>query len=212
MMATLCFLLIASFQLAFSNPLSQVFGALNIETPSYDIVMKGANYEVRRYHSQLWAQIDFTVDPSTDFGNKMSIGFQPLFQYITGKNAAGQKIPMTAPVIMQRLDSEYGRRRMSFIMSPSKFSTLDQLPKPINVNVKLVAVTDPVVLACIRFNMGLTSKRVGEREEELRKATATDRIQLVNERALVRVASYNPPWTLPWFRTNDICIPLVNQA
>jgi hypothetical protein len=60
--------------------------------------------------------------------------------------------------------------------------------------------------------MGLTSKRVAEREAELREATRADRIELINEREQVRVAVYNPPWTLPWFRTNEVCIPLANQA
>ncbi|CAF0863419.1 unnamed protein product [Rotaria sordida] len=212
MIIVISFLAIASFHLALANPLSQLFGTINSETPPFDIVSKGSKYEVRRYRSQLWAQVDYTVEASTDFGDKLSIGFRPLFQYITGKNEKKQKIPMTIPVIMQQLDSDSGRRRMAFIMPASQFSTLDQLPKPIDTNVKLVAINDPLLLACIKFNMNLTSKRVTARETELRKATEVDHIQLINEQASIRVGGYNPPWTLPWFRTNDLCIPLVNQA
>jgi hypothetical protein len=204
------FVLIAAFHLSFANPITNIFGAINSETPPFDVVSKGAKYEVRRYHPQLWAQVDYTVDASADFGD--SIGFQPLFQYITGKNEREQKIPMTAPVIMQQLASGSGHRRMAFIMPASQFSNLDQLPKPTNSNVTLVAINEPLVLACIKFNMGLTSKRVAAREAELRSATNADRIELVNEKESVRVGGYNPPWTLPWFRTNDVCIPLVNQA
>jgi hypothetical protein len=206
------FALIASFHLSWANPLSHLFGSLNSEIPPYDIVTKGAKYEVRRYHAQLWAQDDYTVDASTDFGDKTSIGFQPLFQYITGKNERQQKIPMTAPVIMQQLAAGPGQRRMAFIMPASQFTSLDQLPNPTNSNVKLVAVNQPLKFACITFNMGLTSKRVATREAELREATKGDNIELSNEPESVRVGGYNPPWTLPWFRTNDICIPLVNQA
>jgi hypothetical protein len=204
--------LIASFHLAFANPISDLFGAINSETPPYDIVNKAAKYEVRRYRPQLWAQVDYTVDASTDFGDKSYIGFEPLFQYITGKNERQQKIPMTAPVIMQQLTPNTGNRRMAFIMPASQFSTLDQLPKPTNPNVTLVAVNQPLVFACIKFNMGITSKRVLAREAELRAATNTDGITLVNEQEVARVGGYNPPWTLPWFRTNEICIPSVNQA
>jgi hypothetical protein len=203
---------IASFHLVFANPISGVFGAINIETPPYDIVIKGAKYEIRRYRPQLWAQVDYTVDASTDFGNKLSIGFEPLFQYITGKNERQQKIPMTAPVIMQQLTPNTGNRRMAFIMPASQFSSLNQLPKPTNSKVTLVAVNQPLLFACITFNMGITSKRVLAREAELRAATNTDGIDLVNEQEVVRVAGYNPPWTLPWFRKNEICIPTVNQA
>jgi hypothetical protein len=202
--------LIVSFHLTFANPLTDLFGTLNSETPPFDIVTKGAKYEVRRYRPQLWAQDDYTVDASVDFGDKLSIGFEPLFQYITGKNEQQQKIPMTAPVIMQQINT--GLRRMAFIMPASQFTTLDQLPKPTNSNVTLVAVNQPLVLACITFNMGITSKRIAAREAELRQATNADSIQLVNERESVRVGGYNPPWTLPWFRTNEVCVPLVNQA
>ncbi|UJR35446.1 hypothetical protein I4U23_028202 [Adineta vaga] len=203
---------VINFYLALANPLTHLFGSINSETPPFDVVSKGAKYEVRRYQSELWAQVDYTVDASTDFGDKVSIGFQPLFQYITGKNEKQQKIPMTAPVVMQQLNADSTRRRMAFIMPASQFTQLDQLPKPTDSNVKLVAVNEPLVLACITFNMGITSKRVNVREEELRQATTTDNISLVTGRENIRVGGYNPPWTLPWFRKNELCIPLVNQA
>jgi hypothetical protein len=207
------FVLIASFHLAFANnSLLDLFGRIDSETPPFDTVIKTAKYEVRRYRPQLWAQVDYTVDASTDFGDKLSIGYMPLFQYITGKNEQQKQIPITAPVIMQQLTSDSSHRRMALIMPASQFSTLDQLPKPTNANVTLVAVNEPLVFACIKFNMVLTSKRVIEREAELREATNSDRIELVSEQESVRVGGYNPPWTLPWFRTNEVCIPLVNQA
>ena len=203
---------IASFYLASTNPLTDLFGAINSETPPFDIVSKGAKYEVRRYKPQLWAQVDYTVDPSTDFDDKASIGFQPLFQYITGKNERQEKIPMTAPVVMQQINPSAGQRRMAFIMPASIYSKLELLPKPTDVKVKLVSVDQPLTLACIIFNMTPTSKRIAAREAELRGATNTDSIQLVGETESVRIGGYNPPWTLPWLRTNELCIPLVNQA
>jgi hypothetical protein len=204
--------LIASFHLALANPISQIFGAVNTETPPYVVVTKAANYEIRRYQPELWAQVDYTVDASTDFDDKLTIGFQPLFEYISGSNTRQEKIPMTAPVVMEQLDSNPGHRRMAFIMPASLFTRFDQLPQPTSSNVTLVAVNQPLLLACITFNMSTTSKRVAAKEAELREATTADHIELVNERESVRVGGYNPPWTLPWFRTNEICIPLVNQA
>ncbi|CAF1329854.1 unnamed protein product [Adineta ricciae] len=205
-------LIVANCYFTLANPISNLFGAVDTETPPYDVISKGTKYEVRRYRSQLWAQVEYTVDASTDFGDKLSIGFQPLFQYITGKNEKEQKIPMTAPVVMQQVNSDSTRRRMAFIMPASEFTELSQLPKPTDSTVKLIAVNEPLALACITFNMGITSKRVDTREEELRQATTADKIQLVTGRENVRVGGYNPPWTLPWFRKNELCIPLVNQA
>jgi hypothetical protein len=204
--------LIAGLQASLANSLSAVFGGVNIETPPFSIVSKNDKYEIRRYQPQLWAQAEYTVDPSTDFGDKNSRGFQPLFQYISGKNQREQKIPMTAPVIMQQTAAVSGQRRMAFIMPASLFTRLDQLPQPKDTNVKLLTVDTPLVLACSSFNMGLTSKRVAAREAELRQAAQGDRVELLSGFDAVRVGGYNPPWTLPWFRTNDLCIPLTNQA
>lgn len=208
----LSLLSMVSFHLALANPLSSLFGVIDVETPPYDVVKENTKYQVRRYRPELWAKVEYIADPSVEFNKVASIGFRSLFRYISGNNDQKKKIPMTAPVIIQQLDSLYGHRRMSFIMPASQFTSLDQLPKPNDSNVKLVAVNDPLVLACIKFNMGMTNKRIAEKELELRTAAEADSTQLVAEQEFVRVAGYNPPWTLPWFRTNEICIPLANQA
>lgn len=205
-------LVLVGLQLAWSNPISHLFGAIDSETPPFTVISKGGTYEVRRYEPQLWAYVDYTVDPSTDYGDKQSVGFQPLFQYITGANDKQQKIPMTAPVVMQQLNADTSRRRMVFIMPASQFTKLEQLPKPTDAAVRLVAVDEPLVLACVTFNMGISTKRVNTREQELRAAATADKLPLVAERESIRVGGYNPPWTLPWFRKNELCIPLVNQA
>jgi hypothetical protein len=204
--------LVASLHLAFANPTSHVDGVIDSETPPFDVVAKGATYEVRRYYPEIWAQVEYTVDPSTDINDKSSIGFQPLFEYITGKNERQQKIPMTAPVVMQQLTADFTRRSMAFIMPASQFTRVDQLPKPTASDVTLVTVNQPLVLACITFNMETTTKRVAEKEAELREGTKGDGIDLVNDRASLRVGGYNPPWTPPELRKNEVCIPLVNQA
>ena len=203
---------IASFHAVSANPFTSLFGAINSETPPFTVISKGDKYEIRRYEPQLWAQVEYTVDPTTDFGDKTREGFQPLFKYISGQNSREQKIPMTAPVIMQQLSNGTGQRRMAFIMPASQFARLDQLPEPTNSNVQLVLVNQPLVLACTTFNMGINNKRIAEKEAKLREKTSGDRIELSDGIESVRIGGYNPPWTLPWLRTNELCIPLTNQA
>lgn len=202
---------ILNFHAISSSPVPKMYGAVTSEMPSYSIVALGPNYEIRRYGPQLWAQVDYTVDPNSDFSEKTSTGFQYLFQYITGSNERQEKIPMTAPVIMQQLDASTGRRRMAFIMPASLYSTRSQLPTPKDGNVKLVAVDQPAVFACTRFNMNITDKLLQATEAELRQAAALNDIVLLDGPESVRVGGYNPPGTLPVYRTNDICIPLANQ-
>ncbi len=49
------------------------------------------------------------------------------------------------------------------------------------------------------------------KEAELRKAAAADGIQLSQDPQEVKLAGYNPPWCLPWLRTNEIMIPVTGQ-
>ena len=210
-MISIILLLIISLATALSNPLPSGFGPINSEMPPFTVISKGFNYEIRRYQPQLWAQVDYKIDSSIDPNQQTSLGFQYLFQYITGKNDRDEKIPMTAPVINQQLPSGPEQRRMAFIMPASLFSSLDLLPKPTDSNVKLVAVNDPLIFACITFNMNLNKDLIASRESELRQAMATNNIGLAKEPESVRVEAYNPPFTPPVLRTNDICIPLINQ-
>lgn len=197
---------------AYSAPLPAGFGPINSETPPFTVISRGADYEVRRYQPQLWAQVDYTIDPSIDPNRQSSLGFQYLFQYITGNNDRAQKIPMTAPVVNQQLSGGANQRRMAFIMPGSLFSRLDALPKPNDPKVQLVAVNEPLVFACITFNMNLNQDLIATKEAELRRAVAADKIAVVQEPEAVRVEAYNAPYVPPEIRTNDICIPLVNQA
>ena len=205
-------LVVVNFYAASANPVSKEFGPINSEMPPYDVVSRSDKYEIRRYQPQLWAQVDYFANPSGAWSGQTSAGFMPLFQYITGSNERNEQIPMTAPVIMQKLADSTGQRRMAFIMPASRFTQLGQLPKPSDSNVKLVSVNDPLVFACIRFNMDLTTELLANREAELREAAKGDRVALVSAVESVRVGGYNPPRTAPELRTNDVCIPLVNQA
>ena len=203
---------ILTCQYASGNVITSIFGSISTEQPQYTVVSKTDKYEIRRYGPQLWAEVDYMANPSGDFDDNNGAGFQPLFRYISGRNDRQKKIPMTTPVIMQRLGSGTGRRRMAFVMPASQYSRLSDLPQPTDSKVILVAVNEPLVLACIRFSMSLTNSRIAAKETELREAASANQVNLVSEMEAVRVAGYNPPWTLPPLRKNDICIPLVNQA
>lgn len=202
---------IINVYVAMSAPLPTGFGPINSEMPPFTVISRGANYEVRRYQPQLWAQVDYTIDPSIDPSQQTSLGFQYLFQYITGKNDRAEKIPMTAPVINQQLTGAAGQQRMAFIMPGSLFTRLDALPKPTDPKVQIVSVNDPMVFACITFNMKLNKDLVATKEAELRQAAAAANLVLVKEAEAVRVEAYNSPYVVPELRTNDICIPLANQ-
>jgi hypothetical protein len=57
----------------------------------------------------------------------------------------------------------------------------------------------------------MSTEKNAEKEKELREATHRDGIQLSSNRNDVLYFGYNPPYTIPYFRKNEICIPIINQ-
>ena len=87
-----------------------------LETPSYKVVEKDGNIEVRSYESILLQ----SVKVSGDQYKSLRLGFRPLVNYIGAKAREGEKISMTAPVI-QSLSDTNNEWIVSFSM-PSKYS------------------------------------------------------------------------------------------
>lgn len=124
--------------------------------------------------------------------------------------AASQKIAMTAPVGLQPLPSADSaganpprlqgaqRWRVHFVM-PAGY-TLATLPKPNNPAVRLREVP-ATTWAVLRYSGVNTEAVVQQRTEELMAWLAERNTQTVGSPQLAR---YNPPWTLPMFRRNEI--------
>ncbi|CAF1302934.1 unnamed protein product [Rotaria sp. Silwood1] len=187
-------------------------GNVTSEIPPYDVLAGKDGYEIRRYQKQLWAQITYEVPLNTEFMSEMGTGFFPLHKYIFGNNISGTIIPMTAPVIIQEItDNQVIKRTMTFIMSPSRFSSLDQLPTAIDTNIRMVEEPNTRNVACITFNMTMTHEKNATKEQELREAAHRDGLILSSDRNDVMYFGYNPPFTIPYFRRNEICIPIVAQ-
>jgi hypothetical protein len=189
-----------------------MFGGVSVETPPYDVIAKKEGYEIRRYPKQFLAQNTYEVPANTDFTSKSGTGFFPLFKFISGNNNTETKISMTAPVIMQEVEGVNGTTRtMSFIMSPSTFNSVNQVPTAKDKDIRIVEQANARDMACITFNMSMSTEKNAAKERELREAAQRDGIQLSTNRNDVLYLGYNPPYTLPYFRKNEICIPIINQ-
>ncbi|CAH1763187.1 2205_t:CDS:10 [Entrophospora sp. SA101] len=123
-----------------------------------------------------------------------------------------QQVEMTAPVVTTESnnasssDSEKKKCIMSFTM-PSKYKNISDLPTPVDKRIKLVKVPEKVY-AVEKFS-GLTWESVVEqKQKELIKLLKTsDPDVKVDEDAKPVLARYNPPFTIPFLRTNEIMIP-----
>lgn len=183
------------------------------EEPSYTILNQTEDFELRRYDPQIVAQT-WVTGTQNEAGNK---GFKILADYIFGNNTApsgdsskismtspvkmqpqtgeSKKIAMTAPVAMQEQD---GKWRVRFVM-PSKY-TMQTLPKPNNSKVSIIEVPTQTY-GVIKFS-GL----VGEKKVAAKTQALEDWMQNLTIIGTPEMARYDPPWTLPFMRRNEIMI------
>ena len=112
----------------------------------------------------------------------------------------GSKIAMTAPVFM---GTQSNQRVMSFVM-PADF-TMDNTPKPTNPNVWISEVTDYKVVA-IRFSGRLSSRNAAKHTQRLNRWLQDNGYTPVSA---PMSAAYNGPFTIPWFRRNEVLIEVI---
>lgn len=170
-------------------PVSAV--ADSIEEPAWTLVDEIGDVELRRYEPSIQARTPLRSSGET------SQGFRRLAGYIFGDNDSGQKIAMTAPV-GETLGSD--NPVMSFTM-PSAYS-MDDLPEPGDGSVTLHEVPAHTV-ATIRFSGWATGGKVKRYTRELLDTLEQNGIEIIGTPGLNQ---YNPPWTPPFMRRNEITI------
>ena len=140
--------------------------------------------EIREYDPQIRA--------TSQMGQE-NRSFGVLAEYIFGHNERNERIGMTAPVVTN-MD------QMSFIM-PERFN-LESLPKPLSAQIK-IDVVQKARVAVIRFSGFSSPKKSDEEAEKLLMVLKNNGIEIEGEPFLMR---YNPPWTLPFLRRNEVAI------
>ena len=181
-----------------------------IEEPKYSIVETDDKFELRAYAPMIIAEV--SVQGSLKSASNQ--GFRLIADYIFGNNIASngekQKVAMTAPVTVQaqpkllNVTQQGGAQeqewKVHFVM-PSEYS-MSALPKPNNPKVELKEVSQRYY-ASLRF-AGLTGeKKVTRKIKELQEWMATKNLTAKGQPELAR---YNPPWTLPFARRNEVLI------
>jgi hypothetical protein len=206
-----------------------------IEEPAFEVVVKDENREIRRYTPVIVAEtvVEGDLDAASSsgfrliadyiFGNNQSVqanAAQPSEKIAMTAPvsveavAVPQKIAMTAPVSVEPQgdsqnfqDSQSGMKdatawRVQFTM-PGSY-TLASLPKPLNPAVTLREVPGKHY-AVLVFSGFAGAEKAQQKTDELRAW-----LQARNLHALAtpQLARYNPPWTLPFLRRNEILIEI----
>ena len=187
-----------------------LFGIRNYELLSYDVLVEDGDFQIRQYDDYVAA----ITTTEGSYQENSRTGHNLLFDYITGENASqqsiamtapviqksrGEKIEMTAPVIQKKKGSLW---TMSFIL-PGEY-TIDTAPQPLDPRVRIEKTTGKKV-AVITYNGSLNEEAINENAARL--------LEWVTEKGYdarlpVYSAGYDPPWTLPWLKRNEVIIDL----
>lgn len=181
--------------------------AFATEQLKYSVMSKDGKMEVRQYEPYLAASVSF--DNREDFER---YAFRVLADYIFGNNIKQEEIAMTAPVITSEeiamtapviTGQNDGEWIMSFSM-PSKY-TMETLPMPVNEMVKIDRV-EGAKFATITYS-GYDTDNKRARNYQALYSWITEDTQLQIDGPPV-FAGYNPPWTPPFMRKNEVMIPV----
>lgn len=181
----------------------------NNEQPDYKLVACKENIEIRDYSPMILAE----VETGGERKEAIKEGFKILADYIFGNNTSnfkfpptlplktqlGEKIAMTAPVIQEKYLDKW---KVRFFM-PKRY-TLETLPKPNCSFVHLISLP-PKRFAVIRFSGRSTDKDISRHTKKLKAYILSENLTPIGE---VILAFYNPPWTLPVLRRNEIMLEI----
>jgi len=186
-----------------------------LDSPSYSVLkdLGGDNGEIRAYKgysicsTSASASTSASSESSTSassekgFGDALSSGrnFNVLAGYLFGDNASEEPMSMTTPVIM---DSD---NKMSFVLPRGKTASTAPKPKAGTAG-SSVEVSDvaPGVFAARSFTGIATAAEVATQRALLEDSLLFEGIAFDN--LSLQVLQYNPPYTLPWVRRNEVLL------
>ncbi|MEZ5854462.1 MAG: heme-binding protein [Hyphomicrobiaceae bacterium] len=180
-----------------------------VEQSDYQVIKTAGAIEVRKYDPMIAAEAEVKGERQA----AISEGFRLIAAYIFGENKPNAKIAMTAPVQQQSKQkiamtapvtqqSSNGVWSVRFIM-PKKWS-LETLPAPTDNRVKLIPIPAKRMVA-ITFSGTANDDLLASKTQELKKFVADQKLAVTGEPLL---AFYNPPWTLPFLRRNEVMLEL----
>jgi hypothetical protein len=177
--------------------------------PHYQVIGAAGQAEIRQYDPRIAASTTVSADEIT----ARSTGFRRLAAYIFGANTTAAAIEMTAPVVQAPARSKIamtapvvqqqnaaGAWEIQFIM-PAQY-TMQTLPKPKDASIQIIQLPAQE-FAVYRFS----GARNAAAEAKARDILLTSlRPSAWRPQGEPISWFYDPPWTLPWFRRNEVAV------
>lgn len=200
---------------AITNAAQAVWSVAGIRTeeePKHEVIGRIGIIEIRRYVPRLAAETVVTGLEEKARGD----GFSKLAEYIFGANKGVRTIAMTAPVAQEpskiamtapvAQEKVEGGWRIRFFLPASL--TLATAPEPNDPAVSIVEVPEQI-FAVFRFNGSTGTENVAAHA-----ATLSAAVRGSDWTATAEPVSwfYDPPWTLPPLRRNEVALAVSGAA
>ncbi len=175
-----------------------MFGDSGVEIAPYKVLKKEGAFELRYYDRMVLVTASMPEGMDNQRGS-----FYKLFDYISGENSQAKEIPMTAPVFMDQANKQI--ETMSFVL-PNDY-TMDMAPDPQAKIVKLEEVTNYTV-AAITFSGLLKQENITKHQLLLEQWIERNGLEKTGS---IKAAGYNPPFTIPAMRRNEVLISVKDK-
>jgi len=181
-------------------------------------------YQIREYGTRFVAEVAYTGD------NKTGSPFRKLAKYIgvfgEAENEGVKSMAMTAPVAMERKGtpmamtapvamgstSGEGGKTMKFFL-PAEYDSIEKIPKPTDSAVHIAEVP-PQVGVVHRYSGSLSEQLHVEKAKALSAQLREDGIDRMTEAYVLQhyqFWGFNPPFTIPMFRRNEVWLELTPE-
>jgi hypothetical protein len=181
-------------------------GIRSSEEPPFDLLAEQGDIQIRQYPSVLVAETVIEAN----YADSGSIGFKRLAGYIFGGNVQKQKMAMTAPVLREAaseniamtapvLQQQVGNHWVMTFVMPSNY-TLETLPEPLDAKV-IIKQLPAKKVAVLRYSGPLNMERITDKSQLLTDWLVQNHYKQCSP---ARSAAYDPPWTLPFLRRNEV--------
>jgi hypothetical protein len=198
--------------------MGQVFGRNGVAEPAYSVLhTHNSNfaYEIRRYGVRFAAEATYTGTDDSPF--------RLLARYIgvfgTPENEGNEAMSMTAPVIKAKptaiamtapvmMTSSGGQKTMMFVL-PAEYDSMEKIPRPTNTNVHIKEL--PAAVGAVhRYSGSMDDNHAQEIAKSLIQQLRDDGVDISEKDAMEKWQywGYNPPFTLPMFRRNEVYVEL----
>ncbi len=186
-------------QVPFTERLKSIpgfFGIRLAEEPKYTVLEMEDEKEIRLYEKMTLA----TLTVSGSYESAMKEGFKRLAQYIFGENATSEEMSMTTPIFEE---ANGNMLTMSFILP--RGINVATAPTPLDHSIT-VSEKPAHKAAVIWYTGGNDQQKVHEKANELYKWVHSK--VGINAVGPLKIAQYDAPISLPFFRRNELQVEI----